>query len=246
MPKTPANKEVTLTIGARKGALKDIGGSLSDHWNNTLANQAVSSLWTAHSDDATLARQRNATVEALIGIGPKNELEGMLAAQLIAAHNAAMECYRRAMLREQTFEGLRESLSQGSKLSRTSAALLEALNRHRGKGQQRVTVEHVHVHSGGQAVVGMVTPAAKLRSSEDLNAKEMAHAPQPPLRSEDPKREPMPVASHAERPMPNARVGHPQERQRATGTPSSTGAIRLRPFRNRDGFQANYERRKRS
>ena len=28
------------------------------------------------------------------------------------------------------------------------AALVEALNRHRGKGQQKVTVEHVHVHAG--------------------------------------------------------------------------------------------------
>ena len=27
--------------------------------------------------------------------------------------------------------------------------LLDALDRHRGKGQQKVTVEHVHVHSGG-------------------------------------------------------------------------------------------------
>ena len=27
--------------------------------------------------------------------------------------------------------------------------LVDALNRHRGKGQQRVTVEHVHVHAGG-------------------------------------------------------------------------------------------------
>jgi hypothetical protein len=49
-----------------------------------------------------------------------------------------------------------ENLSQANKLSRTYATLLEALNRHRGKGQQKVTVEHVHVHSGGQAVVGMV------------------------------------------------------------------------------------------
>jgi hypothetical protein len=30
------------------------------------------------------------------------------------------------------------------------------LNRHRGKGQQKVTVEHVHVHEGGQAIVGNV------------------------------------------------------------------------------------------
>jgi hypothetical protein len=54
------------------------------------------------------------------------------------------------------FEGRRENLNQVNKLSRTYAAILEALNRHRGKGQQKVTVEHVHVHAGGQAVVGMV------------------------------------------------------------------------------------------
>jgi Beta-lactamase len=50
----------------------------------------------------------------------------------------------------------RENLNQANKLSRTFTELLDALNSHRGKGQQKVTVEHVHVHSGGQAVVGMV------------------------------------------------------------------------------------------
>ena len=38
----------------------------------------------------------------------------MMAAQLIASHHATMECYRRAMLGEQTFEGRRESLSQAT------------------------------------------------------------------------------------------------------------------------------------
>ena len=46
------------------------------------------------------------------------------------------------MLSEQTFEGRRENLSQANKLSRTYATLLESLNRHRGKGAQKVTVEH--------------------------------------------------------------------------------------------------------
>jgi len=59
-----------------------------------------------------------------------------------------MECYRRAMLPEQTFEGRHENLNQANKLSRTFAALIEALDRHRGKGQQRITVEHVNVHPG--------------------------------------------------------------------------------------------------
>jgi len=80
----------------------------------------------------------------------------MVAGQLVACHNASMECYRRAMIGEQTFEGRRENLTQAVKLSRTYAALLDSLNRHRGKGQQKVTVEHIHVHQGGQAIVGNV------------------------------------------------------------------------------------------
>jgi hypothetical protein len=94
----------------------------------------------------------------------------MIAAQLIAAHNAAMESYRRAMIGEQTFEGRRENLSQANKLSRTYAALIEALNHHRGKGQQKVTVEHVHVHSRGRAVVGAVeTPGEGLLRNQRNN-----------------------------------------------------------------------------
>ena len=140
----------------RQGTLKHIGGSQSDHWNNILADQTVQTLWLKNSDEDARNRQYAAAAAGLAGIGPQDELEGMIAAQLLAAHNAAMECYRRAMFGEQTFEGRRENLNQANKLSRTYATLLEALNRHRGKGQQKVTVEHVHVHEGGQAIVGNV------------------------------------------------------------------------------------------
>ena len=91
---------------------------------------------------------------ALIGIQPNGELEGMLAAQLIACHNAAMECYRRAM--NSQLPARDYHLNQANKLSRTYATLLESLNKHRGKGQHKVTVEHVHVHQGGQAIVGHI------------------------------------------------------------------------------------------
>ena len=132
----------------------------------------------------------------------------MIAAQLVACHNASMECYRRAMIGEQTFEGRRENLSQANKLSRTYTTLLEALNRHRGKGQQKVTVEHVHVHSGGQAVVGVVENSGKgsqAKSEDQCDAKQIAHAPQPTMRSADTGRQPLSVTSDAERPMPDAR-----------------------------------------
>lgn len=168
-----ANQPATVVANDaedRKGSLKTIGGSRSDHWNNTLANQAVQSLWAKNSEGKERDRQLSATVAALVGIAPRDELEGMMAAQLLAAHNAAMECYRRAMISEQTFEGRRENLNQANKLSRTWATLLDALNKHRGKGQQKVTVEHVHVHAGGQAVVGTIErPGVGIRAERRNN-----------------------------------------------------------------------------
>ena len=191
--KPTANAPTTVVANDpedRKGRLKNIGGSQSDHWNNTLINQAVQSLWMKNSSPEERDKQLSATVAALMGIGPRDELEGMMAAQLVAAHNAAMECYRRAMIGEQSFEGRRENLAQANKLSRTYAALVEALNRHRGKGQQKVTVEHVHVHAGGQAVVGAVEPEGSgERKSKAAHARAITYAPVAPLWSEDPERE---------------------------------------------------------
>ncbi len=140
----------------RQGTLKAIGGSSDDNFNKLVVNQAIHSLWLAHSDKAERDKQYQAAASAMIGIKPRDEIEGMLAAQMIATHTAAMECYRRAMIAEQSFEGRRENLNQANKLVRSYAALVEALDRHRGKGQQVVRVEHVTVEAGGQAIVGSV------------------------------------------------------------------------------------------
>ena len=147
------------------GELRFLGGSASDDFNTVLAHQVTTILWLAHADEDERAKFRTAAA-GLAGIGPRDELEGMLGAQLIAAHSAALECYRRAMIPDQTFEGRRESLTQANKLSRTYVTLLEALNRHRGKGQQKVTVEHVHINAGGQAIVGTVHPTSASRESK--------------------------------------------------------------------------------
>jgi hypothetical protein len=210
-PPQTATKATNVVINDpedRMGRLKTIGGSQSDHWNNTLANQAIQTLWVRHSDATERDKLLSATVAALVGIAPKDELESMMAAQLIAAHNAAMECYRRAMLGEQTFEGRRESLNQANKLSRTWATLLDALNRHRGKGQQKVTVEHVHVHAGGQAVVGMVgAPGGgdHKQTEEQPHAKHITHTPEQTLWSANEEGNPLPISRDDEWPMSDAR-----------------------------------------
>lgn len=140
-----------------KGELKQVGGSKWDMWNNQLVNQVAASTWLGHADETAKQERIGSAVAGLAGIRPGDEIEAMLAAQMVAAHNASMECYRRAMIQDQTFDARKENLNQANKLSRTQAALTDALNKHRGKGQQKVTVEHVHVHKGGQAIVGAVS-----------------------------------------------------------------------------------------
>jgi hypothetical protein len=111
------------------------------------------------------------------------------------------------MLGEQSFEGRRENLTQANKLSRTYAALVEALNRHRGKGQQKVTVEHVHVYAGGQAMVGAVeTGGGDARKfKEQPHAKQISHAPEPTMLCQDAGRDALPVARNGEQALPDAR-----------------------------------------
>lgn len=202
VPKPIVQAVVADDPARRAGRLTAIGGSIDDAFNNVLANQAVQSIWLKNSSPEERSKQTDAVIGALIGIAPRGEMEGMLAAQMIACHNAAIECYRRAMIGEQTFEGRKENLTQANKLSRTYASLLEALNRHRGKGQQKVTVEHVHVHQGGQAVVGVVEhggDGAPQKVEEQPHARRIEHAPGTPMRSHDPERETVPIPGDAQR-----------------------------------------------
>jgi hypothetical protein len=195
----PTAKSVTIKDPARStGTLKRVGGSQSDDWNNRVINDTLQVLWIKNSDQKEYDQQMTAALSGLIGIAPQDELEGMMAAQLIASYSAAMECYRRAMIGEQTFEGRRENLNQANKLSRSFAVLLDALNRHRGKGQQQVRVEHVHVHHGGQAIVGPVHKGggAATQSQDQPHApRAIMHEPGSPMPRPDPKREAVPVAS---------------------------------------------------
>src|SRR5262249_46996077 len=80
--------------GPLKGTLKAIGGSMDDGFNSILMNQVVNPLWLAHSDKAAQTEKLLAVAWTMAGAKPANELEGMLIAQMVAAHSAAMECYR--------------------------------------------------------------------------------------------------------------------------------------------------------
>ena len=103
------------------------------------------------------------------------------------------------MIEGQTFDGRHQALNYGNKLCRTYALHLEALNKHRGKGQQSVTVTHMYVNEGGQAIVGNVeTRGVASKTEEQCHA--LSHSPEPEMRCAlEENRETVPIAGHEKR-----------------------------------------------
>lgn len=95
-------------------------------------------------------------LQQFAALKPQSYLETMLIAQMIQVSNAASLCMTQAFLEGQTTHGRELNANLATKFQRTFIAQIEALQKLRGKGGQKVTVEHVHVHQGGQAIVGNV------------------------------------------------------------------------------------------
>ncbi|KHF24513.1 hypothetical protein JV46_25450 [Solemya velum gill symbiont] len=116
----------------------------------TMLNQAANAQFDKDED------RINAAIALMAEIHPKDGLEGMLASQMVAVHNMAMECASRAMLPDNTVDGVNSGINRTTKLMRTFTAQMEALQRYRNGGKQKITVQHVNVEDGGQAIVGDV------------------------------------------------------------------------------------------
>jgi hypothetical protein len=145
----------------------------------------------------------NSMLAAVASVQPQNETEGALAVQMAATHHLAMTFLERAK-QAQHIPVLESNGNMAVKLLRTYTAQVEALAKLRRGGNQTVRVEHVHVHSGGQAIVGNVTQpgggGGDKRSADQPQAPETKSEPRhltaepvAPVWSENAKREPVPV-----------------------------------------------------
>ncbi|MBW6506723.1 MAG: hypothetical protein K0B00_08250 [Rhodobacteraceae bacterium] len=126
-------------------------------------NEIAELLWRPSGlkpEDQNARIQR--AIELYESLKPADGLEGMLAVQMVGTHHAALECLRRAAVPNQSF-GVRDmSLKHAQKLMVLYAQQVAALDKHRGKGQQQVTVKYVNVAAGGQAIVGNVEHGSRL------------------------------------------------------------------------------------
>lgn len=101
-------------------------------------------------------------VDAADSIVATNSLEKMLAHQMAAAHEAAMRLLNQSLEHQGRARNPADSV-EACRMANAAARLMSAfqdgmttLQRIRTGGKQTVTVQHVNVQPGGQAVVGTV------------------------------------------------------------------------------------------
>jgi hypothetical protein len=102
----------------------------------------------------------NFMVSVVKQIKPRDQIEAMLAAQMAAVQMVTMTFARR-LAHAETLQQQDSAERAFNKLTRTYVAQMEALRRYRTGGEQKVTVQHVSVGEGGQAIVGNVTQAPR-------------------------------------------------------------------------------------
>jgi hypothetical protein len=131
--------------------METVGSPDIDFFKNILS-QVSSTLPNGDSEDVS-----NFITALMHGLKPKDETEGVLIAQMVGTHNLIMEYMKRAMIPGQYLEAANDYSNRAYKLMNLFLKQVETLEKYRGKAaQQKVIVEHVHIHEGGQAVVGHI------------------------------------------------------------------------------------------
>ncbi len=142
------HKDLKTADALLMGATGTVYGSFFDGLLRQLGNATA-------QDGKVSEGDLNFMLAVIKGIEPQDQVESMLAAQMAAVHMATMTFARRLNHVENIAQ--QDSAARAfNKLARTFTAQVEALKRYRTGGEQRVVVEHVHVHQGGQAIVGTV------------------------------------------------------------------------------------------
>jgi hypothetical protein len=133
-----------------------------------------------------LEHDLNFMVSFINGIEPRDQVESTLAAQMATVHMAMMKSIQDLPL---TKNLLQQDAAERAinKFARTFIAQVEALKRYRSGGEQKVTVQHVSVSEGGQAIVGNVTqnPREAAPDIASSSTPALAHSKVAPMKTLD-------------------------------------------------------------
>ena len=145
----------TVTL-SQENALCRIFGTSDEMQANVLLSHCLKVLKADEASDEHPGNDERIFMLSVIrDLAPRDPVERMLAVQMAATHVATIRSAR-WLANTQNIPQVQAHYAGFNKLARTFAAQVEALRKHRTGGEQRVTVQHVNVSDGGQAIVGNV------------------------------------------------------------------------------------------
>ena len=153
--KTPTREQLVDKV--KEGMCKITGTRTFKVANQFITQAGCALVWPKPTDAEDQMFRATAVMAEM---SPRNATEAMLATQMNAVNDAALMFLSHATQKGQYAAAADASVLRATRLMRIFNEQLEAMQRLKGKAcQQKVTVEHVHVHDGGQAIVGAVTTA---------------------------------------------------------------------------------------
>jgi hypothetical protein len=145
-------------LQAHKAAFREVfGDTLSDEFVDEMLTQLGSALAPGAWDQLEPATL-NAAIAIIASVKPQTELEALLAVQIVAAGFAGLKFLQHGQRHlEEAYITVYGGYS--TRLLRLQLDLIQALDKHRRGHKQTVQARDVHIHSGGQGVVGIINSA---------------------------------------------------------------------------------------
>jgi hypothetical protein len=145
----------TADLESHRARLREaFGNTMSDEFVEVMLGKLVEALRPSpfdQLDEPTL----NAGLALIHSIRPQSELEALIAVQIVATGFSGLRFLRQSH-RHMNEDFIDVYGGYGTRLLKPQAELIQTLDRHRRGNRQTVEVHHVHVHPGGQGVVGIV------------------------------------------------------------------------------------------
>ena len=123
-----------------------------------LAQVAQARIWPSPEDSIDSIIRAFASIDEM---EPQNGIQARLAVQMNASNDAALMFLNRSVAEGQSIDVVDANVGHAARLMRLYLQQAEAMQKLKGKAAQ-VSIDQVHVHQGGQAIVGSATTSQKV------------------------------------------------------------------------------------
>lgn len=155
--KAKQRNEETVSVPLGRDSIQAMG-CRTKSGASAILEPAINAYASLSSDVPSKAEDADSYLSLIDELKPRDPFESLLISQMIMVHKQAMHVFYLSNLDGNRGRvDIQDSLTNRYiKLMRLYNQQLEALDKHRRGGKQTVSVEHVDVHEGGQALVGNV------------------------------------------------------------------------------------------